>query len=102
MTHDEEIKWLTENGFSRTSYFQFNEVFERKFGAVEIAFIKGLTEARLYFKDQVALTVWRPAVGDIKDFLFEVLTNAEELMFGCQEMSDELNAKYWPHRIEKE
>jgi hypothetical protein len=102
MTYDEEIRWLTENGFKRVMHLLSNDTFERKFDLVKVAFVEGLVEAKMIFKDQVILTVRRPVIGDIKDFLFEVLINAEDLMFACQEMSDELNAKHWPHRIEKE
>ena len=102
MTYDEEIKWLTENGFKRVPHLLDNDTFEKTFGAVKVAFVEGLQEAKMIFNNQVILTVWRMAIGDIKDFLFDVLSNAEALMYSFQEMSDELNAKYWPHRIEKE
>lgn len=92
MTYDEEIRWLTENGFKRLLHLVSDDTFERKFGLVKVAFVEGLTEAKMIFKEQVILTVRRPAIGDIKDFFYEVLTNAEELMFAFQESSDELNA----------
>lgn len=102
MTYDEEVRWLTENGFKRDLHLLSDDTFEKKFGLVKIAFAEDLAEANMIFKTQVILTVRRPATGDIKDFLLEVLSNAEDLMLACQEMSDELNAKHWPHRIEKE
>lgn len=102
MTYDEETRWLTENGFKRVPHLLGNDTFEKTFGAVKVAFVEGLQEAKMIFKDQVILTMWRLHTGDIKDFLFGVLDNAEHLMFDLQEMSDELNAKFWPHRIEKE
>lgn len=102
-THEEAEAWLKENKFKLIKHFMGNDTWERKIGRMTVVFDVSLTQVNVIANEKhVIYSGFKNAIGTIKDFLFDALCEVEDIMHGCQEMSDSLNAEYWPQRIEKE